>query len=234
MSKLMQSMMIALSVFASGCVSQNVSDSVLMLVSPINHRSGGTGFELKTKKGKVTVTNKHICDLAVNSRIDASNNNNGHTFTSLKVLVMSKTEDLCLLEPLDSVNDGLPLALTSPLPGDYVSVLGHGKLRPKYLIEGEYTGYKTVKVGYEYNEYECLTLPNAEFVTNPFNESGVCVRQYVSYDFALMVLPGNSGSPAFNALAEVIGVVYAGDFANAKASVVPLDSLKFFLKENGY
>lgn len=189
-------------------------------------RTIGSSFQIKYKGKRVTVTNNHVCQVAVNIAKAANSvkkevHVNGVAVTikysekiqpeevyltignlKRKILYISKVHDICFLEPMG--NKYFRLA-NDVHRGERVTIIGHPRGMEQSMSDGRMVG-----------------SGSSSFPWLP--EAGV-VRYYRS---TALAYPGNSGSPVVNRYGNVVGILFAGvstDYANINF-VVPLEALQ--------
>jgi S1-C subfamily serine protease len=184
---------------------QTVGAETYMITSPSSTSSGGTGFSLRAPSGTVyTVTNAHVCEVAENGFV-AVHTNDGSSRFVLKIIEVSRTTDLCLIESVPGAT-GLEMA-TYIDPFAAVYAIGHPFLEPNTLSRGYVTGCRELQIQKNFFEtvtvYGCLT--------------------------SALIFPGNSGSAAVDESGHVVGVFFAGDSRSNYGSFVPLRDLLSFV-----
>jgi hypothetical protein len=119
-----------------------VGQSVVQVLSPMG--GGGTGFAVKSGSGDLfIVTNKHVCEAAVNGWMMIKQDDSSETIYK-KVVYKDGKHDLCLLQGDKRLS---PLDLGShPAKGDFHYVIGHPGLRQLTVSQGEYIGYDNVEL----------------------------------------------------------------------------------------
>lgn len=202
-----------------------------------SHTSGGTGFSVISKSGRqYTLTNKHVCLLAVDGNLEAQIDNR---FLKVSVIEIYKKHDLCLLTPVPGLESGLKIAsLDGAMEnGDTEYVIGMPLLRDKVISEGT-TGslgrFNIIlstslskeaceKVGAQYMEIDVVML---FFIT----KINACVMDVVARNSSSIIFPGNSGSPVLNYWGNVVGVIFAGDNEMHHSLYVPLYYVREFME----
>lgn len=223
---------IASTFFIENPLERNIK-RVVMLVRPSNHHSGGTGFNIKTPSGKIfTVTNAHICGIAENGVLHVVRPDGRYSVA--RVVEVSSKTDLCLVEA--TKDDGARLADKMIMMED-ITVIGHPHLLPLTITFGKaLSKYKvTLMIGENVNPEDCvgpgmhlidMTGSIADLI---FGVKNVCTRDFNSIYTNAKILPGNSGSPVFNAAGRVVGVVFAGDADGSAGFFIPLEDLYEFV-----
>ena len=170
---------------------------------------GGTGFHVKLPSGGTAIlTNKHVC-LGTNKwGIVTINKNNA--FYQRRIIDISTTHDLCLIEPI--YKDGLSLG-SEPETGDHSAILGYPSLTPLRFEVAKFVTRMEVSI--------CTKV---EFI--------FCVEttELDSYLYNAMIQPGNSGSPVVNFFGNLVAVVFAGGSGDHTIAV-PLEYVKDFISE---
>ena len=105
---------------------------------------GGTGFHVIAPSGKTFImTNRHVCQLAVNNLLWAV----VEGFTQdhqVKVVYASDAFDLCLVEPIPGV-EGVTVG-DVPYIGQEIHYFGHPRGQQGTFVSGEAVGYHKVLV----------------------------------------------------------------------------------------
>lgn len=181
-----------------------IDTNVVMLTSPINHQTGGTGFVLQAEGYNVTITNRHVCNLAFQNRLSASKDQ-GKTWIDLPIVkIETGKPDLCMLIAYPGL-PGLTLSLLEPQTNDHVYTIGYPRLHPRRRTYGDF-----VTLELESDEDD---LPEAYLVTTP-------------------IQPGNSGSPLLNSDNKVIGVIFALNVVTYDGYAVTLPQLSRFISQD--
>ncbi len=198
---------------------RNIRESVFKVLPVMDGNSvggaGGTGFLLKAADGrKLIITNKHICDSnPVGGIFLLLQGERGYVATNP---VKSSFTDLCALTPTSNLfegREGIEEASSGAVKDDSFRVFGHPMLRPLTITEGTVMGYEKI---------------------DP-HDNTLAVITMLSGFANIVVLPGNSGSPAVNNQGKLIGVVFAYQHVEeGEAPIgmfIPLISVQKFLKE---
>lgn len=213
-----------------GYLLRNKAPSVFRLVTPSNFGHGGTGFSLTMPSGNVfTVTNSHICYAAEDKKLLAVHAD-GYK-EELTVMEISDTTDLCIMS---RAMHAPPLEMASYTDHyERINVIGHPKLHPMTWQEGRY-------VGGQFLVSIPLNIPEEMCVGQKFSMQNVlifgifpkrlCMMTVWGQDTTLKTFGGNSGSPIVNDSGDVVGVLFAGDGETQWGLVIPLDSLREFIK----
>lgn len=217
---------------------------------------GGTGFAVKAASGETYIlTNDHVC--GVSSDGDSVLVTGEEGSMRRHIIAHDEDSDLCLIQAPPDV-EGLSVAQVEPALGDHVSVVGHPRLMPLHVSNGEMTGKETISILMGYIAVQNPDTHEDEQI--PPQEGGMlaeqCVaakysQQYVNIDMLFLVLkvkvcimtvhdayvtsvtihPGNSGSPMVNFWGNVVGVAFASDNSTNWGRIVPLSDIKSFLKD---
>lgn len=204
-----------------------IGASVVKLTKTSAGRSGGTGFQIRTKSGKYYIlTNKHICNIG--DVLYATPQ--GKPSIKVKVIKKYDSHDLCLMEPYKGLR---PLDIASSISlHERIWLIGHPALRPLTLESGHYAGNMFInlwgKCGKVYNK----KLPNPKNLFEIMMNSQFCYKRTYTQYINNIAYGGNSGSPVVNKFGNVIGVLFAGRPDQPTASyTVPLNKIISFLKD---
>jgi S1-C subfamily serine protease len=206
---------------------------LVMRLTGLDPNRGGTGFYVQAPSGKVfTLTNGHVCGLAVDGKVYARGEEDTYV---QEVIEIYKEHDLCILTAPSHVS-GIKIA-SSVRESEDIFVIGHPLLEPKTLVRGEISGVLMTNVLVNVNG-KCdgdtyrKVLPESEDLSAIIE--GVeyyCVRSLNSNVISANILPGNSGSPVLNAYGHLVGVVFAGrNDGPGRGYIVPLEDIKKFLE----
>ena len=243
-------------------IRHTVKDKIGYVIVPLNgrdnqgrvtegRRSLGTGFDIILPSGKNAIlTNRHVCEPSKDGYvyIVRSGDNIQH---QRKIIDVSETSDLCLVEPIRSDGNGLTVASSLDV-GDHVISVGHPAGLPLMPSYGEAVSTQTIAVLsglYEkpimnqkdadeaklelaktckYRNQE-IKLEQAEFFGVQFHIA-MCINYDISILTTCQILGGSSGSPLFNNWGQVVGVMFAGSTElNNWGHAIPLTSIKEFL-----
>jgi len=196
--------------------------------------SGATGFVMKGASGKkYIITNAHVCGLAENGQLVATEKNEQFQVNVVKKYIFS---DLCALESRKSL--GLAAHVASSVSiGETVYAIGHPLLEPKRVTSGEISGTMFVQVVVGENvppsdcdgpTYELIDTSKTMYALLGINN--ICVRTVNAYSSSVPTAPGSSGSPIVNIYGSVVAVNFAGN-QYGSSYFVTLEDLKDFLSE---
>jgi S1-C subfamily serine protease len=213
-----------------GRIIKMVSPEVIALTPPTTDLSGGTGFAVRSLTGRVyTLTNSHVCGLA-DLGLMAAQLGGGRKLW-LRVLEVSQTTDLCLLEALPG-RHGLTMADAMD-QYEPIYALGHPRLEPLTLSTGYFVGRGDVQLIDETPVEKCSgPSRRVENMMTLFGPVSACIRTIDAISTSLVIYPGSSGSPVVNASGELVGAVFAGANATNYGAMIPLDAIREFL--SGY
>jgi len=208
-----------------------VGESVVQVVSPAG--GGGTGFAIKSSSGEhYIVTNKHVCEAAVNGWM-VIKQDTGFSPVFKKVVYKDSRHDLCLIQGDKRLS---PLTLGShPDKGNFHYIVGHPGLRQLTVSKGEYIGYGVVKLLDKVQQRsqcrgDIIELNVMQQIL--YGMEFACIRSYKSYSSTAVAYPGNSGSPVVNKYGNVIGVLFAGSNKEERDNyIVPLAELNRVLNK---
>lgn len=211
---------------------QYVRDKVGSRVVKITNEKGnhgGTGVHVKVSSGKTYIlTNDHVCEVAKDGTLYVSTDYSERPMPR-KVIERADFTDLCLVEPIDNI-EGLTLG-QEPNYGDLIRVVGHPKLMPITMTEGEILGEDIVNVFTGLSLEDC-TKPKYKIgqAGGWFFGQQACFLNIKSYLTTIHILPGSSGSPAVDFWGNIVGLAYAGDNDINWGILVELEDIKKFLK----
>ena len=195
---------------------------------------GGTGSYVQAPSGQVYIlTNAHVCDMYEGGGVATVIMPDGSKMPR-RILEISDKTDLCLIEAPPGVS-GLKMAKSEANVGENIYVVGHPRLMPLHVSEGEVLGMSKVDVGLgvigmDMKEEDCKKPKNA-IVSEPsfFGDMQVCVERINAVQTAAIGLPGNSGSPVVDSYGHVIGVLFAGDNEVHWALLISYDDIVDFM-----
>jgi len=191
---------------------------VVYLDSP---ERNATGFFVENSKGESFIlTNYHFC--SKNKDISALTINIKKQ--NIRIIKMHKTRDLCLLSSVEGAN---PVTLSRSVEVFYRAPLyvlgyplGYGlKLSKGYLI-GVNGGWGTTH--YDTSTGEC----KKEKLSAVYSD-GSCSFFYDTIKTDIDIRLGNSGSPVFNIMGDVVGVIKSMDKRGWGTAVTSNDIINF-------
>lgn len=221
--------------------------SKVYLIKGTKDGGGGTGFELKAPSGvSYIMTNSHVCDHVKEASADKNSvlvGNDDGEYMSRKIISISDTTDLCLIEGLPGV-EGLEIG-SEPEVGQTLTVVGHPHLRPLTLSSGEMIGSEDVNIlDYVEPTNSLLDLflpikadgkcdkPKNEMKSFPGPDGMVIKACFVvtkdAHMTAITIFPGNSGSPVVDFWGKVAGVAFAAGSDNY-GEIISLHDLTDFI-----
>lgn len=208
---------------------QLANRNVLMITNEAG-TGGGTAFYVKAPSGKTYVmTNNHICVYAEKNKLIL------HSYSGkqypVKVIKTDEAKDLCIIET-DS-KQGLYLASSSSLYQKY-HLFGNPKLYRWVHEEGEFFDATNVQLVHHVITDESPACDKSymrkQEIDLLFFKMNVCMTVHPSMLSNIKAFPGNSGSPVLNEQGEIVGVLFAGDNTTQYGFIIPLSTVKEFLK----
>jgi len=217
---------------------------------------GGTGFAIKAPSGESYImTNSHVCGVSHDGQTVLVEDSDDNSMRR-RIIANDPNSDLCLIESLPGIT-GLSVASHTPTIGDTLYVVGHPYLQPTHIAVGEMTGTQDITVALGF--ISIVDPQTGEEKLIPHDDGGIleanchenkhriisqemivifftvkvkmCVESIEdAYTTAVVIYPGNSGSPTVNAWGQVEGVAFAGDGSTNWGSIVSLHDVKAFLK----
>ena len=216
---------------------------------------GGTGFAIKAPTGQSYIlTNDHVCGVSSDGRSVLVTGPDGTMRRN--IISHDENSDLCLIEGMPGV-EGLRVAGSGPSLGDTVTVVGHPRLMPTHVSQGEMTGSETMSIPLgpisvtdpKTGEVQQIDPARGGILAsqcsmNKHSQKDIdmdmmffvikvkfCVLTvHDAYMTSATIHPGNSGSPVVNFWGNVEGVAFASDGSTNWGLVVPLQDIKAFLK----
>lgn len=222
-------------------------------------RSGsGTGFHVIAPSGKIyLMTNRHVCNMAVNGKLWAisSGNSDAH---EVSVITSSDSFDLCLMTPVPGLS-GIKVG-SNPTAGQSVGYLGHPRGQPRTFSVGEVVGADAISInagviGKQITEEQCRTkdsyiteMPeiltlimdmqrgstvSPDLASHPLlrgqKKVRVCFQRNRAMYTTLFIYPGASGSPVIDFFGRLVGVVYAAPPQGGWGFAVMMSDIKTIL-----
>lgn len=208
---------------------QLANRNVLMITNEAG-TGGGTAFYVKGPSGKTYVmTNNHICVLVQKQKL-VLHSYSGKKFP-VKVIKTDEAKDLCIIET--SSKQGLYLAQTSALYQQY-HLFGNPHLYRWVHEKGEFFDIGNISLVHHIitpEDSKCdEKYMRKEMINMFFFNLEVCMTIHPSMLSNIKSFPGNSGSPILNDNGDVVGVLFAGDNRTNYGFVIPLSTVKEFLK----
>jgi len=197
--------------------------------------SGGTGIHVKARSGKTyLLTNDHVCGLGNNKNEVYVSFDNSDRLIPRRIVEKSIMTDLCLVEGMPEV-EGISLAKSASY-GSIVYQVGHPRLMPITLTQGEFISKQMVRVliGPIFTEEDKMncSLPKNSIikVDGLFGEVELCTIKVMGNLSNIPTLPGNSGSPIVNEWGKLVALTFAGDNRINWGISIPLEDIERFLK----
>lgn len=210
-------------------VVNQLGKSVLYMTNELE-TNGGTGFQVRAPSGKIYVlTNEHICT-HMQEKGTVKVTDEWKRVSHPKVLKISQTSDLCLLEGVPDV-PALSLGRDN-YPGLYGMIVGHPGLRPLEYAAGVFVELGPVTFQEVMAPGQKCEADNKflKLEVTPLGIQRICYQVRYAYTTSVPVYPGNSGSPVLDLDGRVVGVAFACNTITHWGYVVPLQEVKNFLQ----
>ena len=194
--------------------------------------AGGTGFSVRSPSGEVyTMTNSHVCALANSDGLLHADSPLWEGARSIKVMSVSKTADLCLLEPIHELTP--VLAAQSLDTARRLYAYGHPRLSGQTLSEGFVVERKDIDLADEDTPLDQCNGPGrrVEVVQNFIFAAPMCIVKRDAWLTSLVIHPGSSGSPVVNDAGNLVGVMFAGMSDTGYGAMVPVERVLEFFTE---
>ena len=207
-------------------------NAVVKITHKSNPRSGGTGFSLRLRSGRIiTVTNSHICKMAKEDNTLLATQ--GEHSQEIEIIYDKPSRDLCALT---YYSKALPLVIAdSAYRHQKIAVYGHPRLRPLRRVAGRIVASVNVKLLEYYLKTKdgiCKAGTDKEVIPSwLFGDRYACIGSYPGEEISAAIQSGNSGSPVVNQFGSVVGVVFAGIRGQPLGFMVPHQELVIFLSK---
>lgn len=215
--------------YTAGELMQENGGQILKLTPVANDSTGGTGFLIQAPSGDVfTMTNRHICQLGRDGKLEA-HWDNSERIEVLNILEVHETADLCILTGVPGASG---LILADELTWyDTLTAIGHPLLKPLTIAQGWAISRGQVDiVDPDLSEAECSAEGGKPgTVSTPFGPLVICQQSFDGIETSIIAYPGNSGSPVFNPSGGVVGVIFASSSGTNWGVMVPLDTVQKML-----
>lgn len=216
-------------------IEHKVGRVVVKVVRDDSATSGGTGFHVKAKSGKSYIlTNAHVCGVSADGKEALIQIPGTDRFIMRRIIEVYKKHDLCLIEGVIGY-EGIEIA-DSVEPGSDLRVVGHPVLRPLRAALGTFLQESkiTIMIGIVganlKDEADCKAQQGyTKEVMDLFGPVTICLQDFQAMETTAVIYGGNSGSPAVNFFAKLVGVVFASDNRMNQGFLVPLRFVTDFL-----
>lgn len=170
-------------------------------------QAGGTGVVLhSTSGGSEILTNKHICDIVQQGGTVYAED--GATFPVHSYRVY-QAHDLCLIKVMGNLHYETKLAPKAPLTYSGVEVSGHPALLPTIITRGHFS--KKMIIDLIVGVKPCLgNEQDEEAIFCAMMGMKPIIRSFQAQAISATIMPGSSGSGAYNYRGELAGLVFAG------------------------
>ncbi len=228
---LIKGMMIAC-LFLVGCSTQSLPRTIPQyartsaMITLESKRAGGSGVILQSTAGaSYVLTNKHVCQLIQVGGVVTTDQG---TYPVNSYRVYTK-HDLCLIEVLANLHQNNKIADSAPRSYSRIVVAGHPHLLPTMVTAGHFADHMSIQILVDTKPCDGTEKGEEAFMCLLSGSKPVVVTLEAQPTTAL-IMPGSSGSGAFNDKGEVAGLVFAGSEGLSYGFIVPYEYVVDFLK----
>jgi S1-C subfamily serine protease len=214
-------------------VQRNDTSAGSVMITNVKGNHGGTGLILHSSDTEsVVLTNAHVCGVVEKGGV-VSGRTGKFLVSGYKV---SAHHDLCLIKVETNLHHETRLADKAPLAYyDRVEVSGHPNLLPNVKTYGHFSGRDQMEVMTGMTPCTAADKSDPKKALLCFFIGGIpVVKVYQAQLVTATIMPGSSGSGAYNANGELSGVVFAGAQGLGYGWVVPYESVKNFVNSERY
>lgn len=198
----------------------------------VESQRGGTGFHVQAPSGNVYIlTNRHVCKENASYLIAAVNGD--REGIPRRILNRDWNNDLCLLEAMPRVKQGLKLA-TGIARHEPVYALGYPQGYELTATGGNLIGRQPTAQPVDMDR--CLAAKKNQggnlerFRMMTKGKEKICLYQIETLQTTVQINYGNSGSPLLNQKGEVVGVIWGMQLETHWGLAVPGDHVWRFLE----
>jgi len=201
--------------------------STTAMITNLKGNSGGTGVVLASGPFVSSVlTNAHVCGVVKNGGLVTTDKHRA-TVTSYKV---SEVHDLCLITVNANLEIKTEVATDAPHLYEPSIVSGHPSLLPTLITRGIFSGHAVIDVMTGMKKCTDQDFEDGLGMLCAFLGGIPVIKTYNTVVSSSLIMPGSSGSAAFNAEGKISALVFAGSGQIGYSHMVPVEYINNFLK----
>jgi S1-C subfamily serine protease len=190
-----------------------------------SRKSGGSGVILNSTAGaSYVLTNKHVCQLIQVGGL-VTTDQGSYPVNTYRVYTK---HDLCLIEVLANLHENTKVADRAPRSYTRIVVAGHPSLLPTMVTAGHFADHMTIQLMVDTKPCDGTEKGQEAFMC-AFTGAKPVIATLEAQPTTALIMPGSSGSGAFNENGEVAGLVFAGSQGLSYGFIVPHEYVVDFL-----